>query len=176
MYEPGQLILYGNSGVYRVDARSPLRHIEGCDPEKPYYQLSSFHRRDLVYVPVDSAVFMRPLIGRKAAEALLKKAGTISGEVCMSNDPKTVRKHYHQVLETHDCEKLIGLIQSVNAKERQAAKAGKHVGKTDQEYKKRAEELVCEELSAVLDLSIEDTQALLKRSLKRPSTGCQTPA
>jgi CarD family transcriptional regulator len=166
MYEPGQLILYGSSGVYRVDALAPLEHITGCDPDKPYYQLSSLHRRERIYAPVDTAVFMRPLIGRRDAELLLEKAGTILGEAFVSSDSKAIREHYHQMLESHDCEQLIGLIQSVNAKERLSAKARKHMGKIDQEYKKKAEELVCEELSAAFDTPMENARTMLHDALQ----------
>jgi CarD family transcriptional regulator len=165
-FQPGQLVVYGSSGVYRVAAQGPLRHIRGCDPEKSYYTLTSLHRRDTVYIPVGSGAFMRPLMDRKAAGDLLARAGSISGEICPSSDLTAIRQHYHRILETHNCQELIGLIQAVNAKERQLAKAGKHVGKTDQDYKKKAESLVCEELSAALELPLEEAQALLKRSLR----------
>jgi CarD family transcriptional regulator len=165
-FQPGQLVVYGCSGVYRVEAQGPIRHIKGCDPEKPYYTLTSFHKRDTVYVPVGAGVFMRPLMDHKAATDLLARAGSILGETCLSNDLAAIRQHYHSILETHDCEKLIGLIQAVNAKERQFAKVGKHVGKTDQDYKKKAESLVCEELSAALELPLDETKTLLKRSLR----------
>jgi CarD family transcriptional regulator len=165
-FKPGQLVVYGFSGVYRVDAQGPIEHIKGCDPNKSYYTLTSFHRRDTVYIPVGSGVYMRPLMDRETASDLLSRAGGILGETCLSNNLAAVRQHYHSILATHDCEKLIGLIQAVNAKERQFAKSGKHVGKTDQDYKKKAESLVCEELSAALELPLDETQALLKRSLR----------
>jgi CarD family transcriptional regulator len=165
-FQPGQLIVYGYSGVYRVEAQGPIRHIKGCDPEKTYYTLTSFHRRDTVYIPVGSPAFMRPLMDRETASDLLARAGGILGETCLSTNLAAVRQHYHSILATHDCEKLIGLIQAVNAKERQFAKVGKHVGKTDQDYKKKAESLVCEELSAALELPLDEAQELLKRSLR----------
>jgi CarD family transcriptional regulator len=164
-FRPGQLVVYGYSGVYRVEAQGPIRHIKGCDPEKTYYTLTSFHGRGTVYIPVESGVFMRPLIDYQAASDLVARASSIVGEVCLSNDLATIRKHYHSILETHDCEKFIGLIRAVNDKERQLAKSGKHVGRTDQDYQKKAENLVCEELSAALELPLDETKALLKRSL-----------
>jgi CarD family transcriptional regulator len=169
-FQPGELVVYGFSGVYRVEAQGPIGHIKGCDPQKTYYTLTSFHRRDTVYIPVDSPAYMRPLMDREAAQDLLDRAGSILGETCLSNNLSAIREHYHRILATHDCERLIGLIQAVNAKERQFAKAGKHVGKTDQDYKKKAESLVCEELSAALELPLEETQTLFKHALRRSDT------
>jgi CarD family transcriptional regulator len=174
MYQPGQLIFYGNSGVYRVEGVEPIRHIRGYDPEKLYYKLSSFHRGDLVYVPLDAPVFMRALMGREEAEALLENGENMGGTPCPSSDPKILREHYQQMFAAHDHRTLVGLIQEVNTKERQAIQAGRRLGKTDQEYKKKAEGLLCEELSAVLDLSLEEAKARLHQTLGRRSLAART--
>jgi CarD family transcriptional regulator len=167
MYQPGQLIFYGNSGVYRVEGLEPIRHIRGYDPEKLYYKLSSFHRGDLVYVPEDAPVFMRPLISREEAEALLEGEENGDRTPCASGDPKILREHYQQMLSAHRCQVLVWLIQEVNAKERQAIKAGRRLGKTDQEYKKKAEDLLCQELAQVLDLTPEEAKTQLRQALGR---------
>lgn len=169
MYEPGRMVLYGNNGVYRVDEVGPIRHIRGYDPNKQYYKLSSLYRGETTYVPVDTGVFMRPVIERQEAEDLLSRMDSISGEVCTGRDPRVLREHYLEVLGTHDCEALVGLIQSVNAKGRCAAKAGKRLGKTDQEFKKRAETLLCEELAAALELPMDDARTALSLAIKNAS-------
>lgn len=169
MYEPGEMVLYGNNGVYRVDEIGPIRHIKGYDPDKQYYKLSSVHRGETTYVPVNTGVFMRPVIARQEAEDLLNRVESIPGEVCTGRDPRLLREHYQGVLETHSCEALVGLIQSVNAKGRYAAKAGKRLGKTDQEFKKRAETLLCEELAVALDLPMDEVRAALSLAIKNVS-------
>ena len=166
MYEVGQLIFYGNNGVYRVESIGPISHIRGYDPEKNYFKLSSIRRGEVTYVPVDTGVFIRPIIGRSEAEELLERAAALEEQVCDSQDPRVLREHYRNILESHSCEELFRLIKSVNAKGRQAAKAGKRLGKTDQEYKKRAEHLLMEELSAALDLPPEGAQTALIRALR----------
>lgn len=166
MYEKGDLIFYGNAGVYRVEEIGPIRHIRGYDPEKNYYKLSSLCRGDVTYVPVDTGVFMRPVIGRREAEELLARASDLEENICDSRDPRVLREHYQKELEAHTCEELFRLIKSVDAKGRQAARAGKRLGKTDQEYKKRAEHLLSEELSAALELPLESIQLRLCQALR----------
>lgn len=166
MFEKGVLIVYGTSGVYRVEEVGPIHHIRGCDPSKKYYKLSSARRGELIYVPVDTGVFMRPVISREQAEALLGHMGELGEDICESRDPRVLREHYQKIMEAHSCEELCRLIKSVNSKGRRAAAMGKRLGKTDQEYKKRAETLLGEELSAAMELPYDCVRDVLSRTLK----------
>lgn len=166
MYEIGQLICYGNTGVYRVEDIGPISHIKGYDPEKSYYKLSSMRRGEVTYVPVDTGVFMRPVIGRGEAEKLLERVAGLEEQVCDSRDPRALREHYKTILDSHNCQELLRLIKSVNAKGRNEGKLGKRLGKTDQEYKKRAEHLLAEELAAALELPLDNARSVLDRVLK----------
>lgn len=166
MYEKGELIYYGNTGVYRVEGIGPLRHIRGCAPGKDYYKLTPLRRTETTYVPVDTDVFMRPVLTRREAEELLKQAPGLTENVCESRDPRVLREHYQQALNTHCGQELFRLIKSVNAKGRRAAMQGKRLGKTDEEFKKRAEALLSEELSAALDLPYDNAQALLAQAVR----------
>ena len=166
VYAKGDLIFYGNTGVYRVEDIGPIRHIRGYDPEKDYYKLTSVRRGETTYVPVDTGVFMRPIVQRLEAEALLEEAGELEENVCDSRDPRVLREHYQGVLATHSCRELFRLIRSVDAKSRRAVQQGKRLGKTDQDYKKRAEQLLAEELSASLELPLDQAQALLCQAVR----------
>lgn len=166
MYEKGEMICYGNTGVYCVEDIGPIRHIRGSDPKKDYYKLSSVRRGEITYVPVNTHVFMRPVLTKQEAEDLLEQACTLSEDVCESRDPRVLREHYQKALDTHCGAELFRLIKSVNAKGRQAAAAGKRLGKTDQEYKKRAEALLSEELSVALDLSMDHAETLMMQAIR----------
>lgn len=166
MYEKGEMIYYGNTGVYCVEDIGPISHIRGYDPKKEYYKLSSVRRGEVTYVPVDTGVFMRPVLTKREAEDLLEQVCTLSEDICESRDPRILREHYQKVLDTHCSAELFRLIKSVNAKGRQAASAGKRLGKTDQEYKKRAENLLSEELSVALELPLDSAQTLMTQALR----------
>ncbi len=167
MFDIGDLLVYGSNGVYRVEDIAPIRHIRGYDPDKTYYKLTSIRRGECVYVPVDGKVFMRPVLACDEAEHLLAALDGIPAKVCQSRDPRVLREHYQQIIATHRCEELLGLIKSVNAKGRQCAQQGKRLGKTDQDFKKRAETLLCEELAAAMDLPFDEAQAALSSAIHR---------
>jgi CarD family transcriptional regulator len=176
MYQPGEIIFYGNSGVCRVEEIAPLSHIEDCDPDRLYYKLVSVHGGEVIYVPVDTSIFMRPVIGRIQAEALLEHASSIPEEAFHTRDLNELRQHYRQIMESHNSEQLLGMIRSINAKERQAARSKKQLGRIDQEYKKRADTLLCEELAVALELPLKEAHSLLNRSMQSHSSDRQITA
>jgi CarD family transcriptional regulator len=153
-----------------VEEIAPISHMKCSDPDRLYYKLYAIHRGDTVYVPVDAPVFMRPLISQREAETLLENAGEIPEETLVTGDAKALQARYRQMLDTHSCERLVGLIRSVDAKERQLSKAGRHLSRTDQEYRKRADTLVCEELAAALEQPVEEVRTRLRRSVHARSS------
>lgn len=166
MYEVGDLVVYGSSGVYRVDEVGPIRHIRGYNPEQNYYKLVSSRHKDQIYVPVDGKVFLRPVMNADQAEELMDHADGLPDEICRSREPRVLREYYQQMLDAHNAAALVRLIRSVNAKGRNAASQGRRLGKVDLDYKKRAESLLGEELSAAMDISFEDAQAMLSQRVR----------
>ena len=53
MYEIGQLIVYGNEGVCRVEEIGTPK-ISGVDKHRDYYTLAPIYREGKVFTPVDS--------------------------------------------------------------------------------------------------------------------------
>lgn len=171
MYRKGDVIFYGNSGVYRIEEIGPIRHIRGYDPNRTYYKLSSVRRGETAYVPVDAGLSMRPVLTRPEAEKLLADAAELPVNVCGSRDPRVLREHYQSILDQHSPVELLRLIRSVSEKSRESVRMGKRLGKTDQDYKKRAETLLCEEISAAMDVDYTEAQELLGRSVRMERTG-----
>ena len=80
MYEIGQLIVYGNEGVCRVEEIGTPK-ISGVDKHRDYYTLAPIYREGKVFTPVDSKVFMRPVISREEALALIDRIPEMTAEV-----------------------------------------------------------------------------------------------
>lgn len=167
MFEAGDMLVYGTSGVYQVQEVGPLRHIRGADPDKLYYKLTAVRGGEVTYVPVEGKVFMRPVISGEQAEELLAGAGEIRETGCANRDPRVLREYYQNMIASHSCVELLRLIKSVNAKGQRAAQQGKRLGRTDQDFKKRAETMLCEELSAALGVTFEEAQGAVTRVLHR---------
>ena len=68
MYQAGDYIVYGTSGVCRVDEikPSPFEGEEG----RQYYTLTPVTGTETIYIPVDSPVFTRPVISKEKAASL----------------------------------------------------------------------------------------------------------
>ncbi len=162
MFEKGTCIVYGNTGVCRVEEIGPIHGISGSDPEKVYYRLKPVRTGGTIYAPVDTKVFMRRVMTRQEADELIRQMPSISEEVCSSKDQRILNEHYKASLRTHSCEELVRLIKSVYAKNRRLIQKGKKVGKTDVEYRKKAEALLYDELSVSLEVPFEKVKAYVQ--------------
>ena len=67
MFQKDQWIVYGSTGVCRVAQIGPLKELSGADPDTLYYTLEPLCGTDIIYVPVDTQAFMRPVITRQQA-------------------------------------------------------------------------------------------------------------
>ena len=150
MFAEGDWIVYASTGVCRVSSVGSLAENPAADRNKIYYTLLPFHGRETIYIPVDSSVFMRPVISCREAEDLLKKVLELDAPACITRDLKLLREYYRKFLRTHTCEDLVRLIRSVREKNRKLEARGGHPRKIDQDYQKRAEELLYTELSTAL--------------------------
>lgn len=141
MYEIGQLIVYGNEGVCRVEEIGTPK-ISGVDKHRDYYTLAPIYREGKVFTPVDSKVFMRPVITREEALALIDRIPQMTAEVYENSNLRFLNEHYQQCIQNYTCADLLQLIKDVRAKRRQMTERGKKLGLVDERYMKRAEEML----------------------------------
>ena len=167
MFEKGACIVYGNTGVCRVEEIGPLSNIRGSHPGKIYYKLSPIRTGGTIYIPVDSDMFMRPVMTREEADALIWRMPKICERVCSSRDQRVLNEHYKASLRTHSCEELVRLIKSVYVKNRRLIKNGKKAGRTDLEYRKKAEMLLYEELGVALGIPFEEVKEYIVEQVKK---------
>ena len=114
MYEAGALIVYGGVGICRVEDVGKLAHpIPGQDKNRPYYTLSPLREGGVVYTPVDTTVFMRPVMSRQEAEQLLENLPQVSELELDSVDYRQLADNYRAVLHTYRMEDLLRLLKTV---------------------------------------------------------------
>ena len=155
MFQPGEKIVYGTTGVCTVQEVTPRDDLPGTAPGTLYYALEPLSGSGIIYLPVDATVFMRPVITRQEAEALVARIPEMAAEAYHQRNLQMLRNHYQEVLQSHDCEKLLELTMSIHVKEKQAIKAGRKLGQIDARFQKRAEELLWGELAAALEIPVE---------------------
>ena len=156
MFETGSLIVYGNSGICRVEGVSMKQQLGGGG-QAMYYTLTPLFGSGTVYTPVDTKVFMRPVITGEEARDLIRRMPEIEPCCCSGTDQRALSEHYRglQLLSHADA-----------LKAQQAAAKGKKLGKTDQQFMKRAEELLYEELSLALDMPKDQVKDHILQTLE----------
>ena len=82
MFQLGELVVYGSTGVCRVEGFAGLDQ-PGEYRGKQYYQLKPLWQDGVIYAPVDSEkVPMRPVISREEAETIIDRMPDIPAAVC----------------------------------------------------------------------------------------------
>ena len=115
MFQPGEFVVYGSSGVCRVVQVGALEG-RAADPNRKYYTLQPLFESERIYTPVDSGVFMRPAMTREQAQELIHEIPSIRAEICTERNPTTLRVHYEASLQSHECRRLISLIKGIRRK------------------------------------------------------------
>lgn len=164
MYQVGEMIIYSGEGVCRVEAVGPIA-MRGISNDKIYYTLSPLYREGKIYAPVDSKVFMRPVITREAAEALIRSIPDIQGDGYSERNLRLLNEHYQSLMGTHQCEDMVQVIKSAYSRRKSRHAQGSKPGQVDERYMKRAEDLLHGELAVALDMKKEDVSDYIAKTL-----------
>lgn len=164
MYSPGDLIVYQNIGVCQVVGIAPLKElISDQRSTAVYYKLMPVYGTGFIYIPVNTDVFMRPVISREDAEMLIKRLPEIKDQAYSGGSNVTyIKKYYDTFLQTHDCEAFFQIIKGIYLK----AKRNNKMNATEKAYMKRAENLLYGELAIALDMPKEDMIAYIDQTVK----------
>lgn len=155
MFNTGDLIIYGSTGVCRVEAISP-RKTEKNGSEQLFYSLKPLYSECKITAPVDSdKLFMRPIISKEQAEKLIDELPEIQAEAYHSRVLRELSEHYETLLRSHSCEDLFEMTMSIYAKRKHLEEQKKKFGAVDERFMKRAEELLFGELAAALEIPRE---------------------
>ena len=151
VYSVGELIVYGGTGVCEVEA------VE-TKGERQLYRLRPLYQSGIISVPVDGKVFMRPVISREEAEAIIDRLPSMPVQSLRERNFTQLAAHYQQLLCSHDCADVAGLVVSIRAKKRDAESAGRRFGQIDAKFMKLAEKLLYGEFSAALNIPYDEVE------------------
>lgn len=171
VYVVGTLVLYDRRGVYEVEsvgAPPPPRDEEGV-----YYKLRSpfSSSNEIIYIPVNSTAFMRPLISEGKVPEYFELASRLEPQVFNFRKTSDLIAHYRGLLASCDLEDCLLLIKEIYIKQRNLAGHSKKLSQADQQYLKLAERLVCEEFAAVLHTTPELVKKRLYLEMRRKAAG-----
>lgn len=156
MYQIGELVQYGNSGVCRIEEF--VQDVPGLPKDTKCYLLIPVSGRDCrIYSPVDSGkVKMRRILSSEEVEKLMGDAPQI--ECLTIANEKQCEALYKEELYSIDCHRWVGLLKTLCARKNARIAAGKKVTATDERYLKNVEERLKEEFSVVIGAEAAESE------------------
>ncbi len=165
MFQQGEWIIYGSTGVCRVEGVGTPEWAPAGEG-KLYYRLAPAFDTGVILIPVDSPVFMRPILTRSQAQELIDRIPQICAEQSVRCEARELAEHYRAFFQSHRCEDLVQLIKTIYQKGQALARQGKKPGKTDLQFRKRAEQLLHGELAVALGIPLDQVPAYIQQRLQ----------
>ncbi len=157
MFAVGDKIIYGENGVCTVEKIEPLA-ISGPSKDRLYYHLRPLIGSGTYYTPVDSGAYMRPVMSREQAEALIDAMPGIEPAICNDNRFNHVDAFYRELFKLHTNEALVSVIKGLNCR-----MAEKKTRSTRAEATmKRAKDILHGELSIALDMEMSQVEPYIR--------------
>lgn len=165
MYAIGDKIVYGENGVCTVYAIAPLS-MSGTDKNKLYYHLRPLIGSGTYFTPVDSGAFMRPVISREEAEALIAAIPGIEPAICNDSRFNHVDAFYKELFKQHTCEALVaivkGLRERISGKKTRSSRA--------EATMRRAKDMLHGELAVALGMEVDKVEQYIAESVEKATT------
>lgn len=159
MFQPGDMVVYGSTGVCKVEEVSTLQGAKGPDKNKKYYCLNPLQQDGVIYAPVDNAkVPMRPVISAEEAEALIDLIPSIDASTYRAPTLQALAQYYQSAVRSSDCRDLIGMMKSIYHKRQIVERQKRRLGMVDERYMKQAERLLYGEFSVALGIPFDEVQ------------------
>ena len=153
MFSVGDKIIYGENGVCTVESIGPLS-MAGASKDKLYYYLSPLIGSGTYFAPVDSGAYMRPVMSRAEAEALIDAMPGIQPAICNDNRFNHVDTFYKNLFKQHSCEALVSIVKGLRSRMSDRKTKSSRAEAT----MKRAKDILHGELSVALDIDIKDVE------------------
>lgn len=159
MYQIGELVQYGISGVCKVE--QIVQGVPWLQKDTECYLLVPLNKKEeKIYTPVDSdKVKMRRILSPEEIKELMGKVQDIEGPVVPNE--KQCESIYREELYSVDCYRWLGLLKTLYTRRAARTAIGKKVTSTDERYLKSVEERIREELNLVIGR--EETEKELEK-------------
>ena len=157
MFDIGEKIIYGENGVCTVEKIAPL-DMTGASREKLYYYLTPLVGSGTYFAPVDTSAFMRPIISRDEADALIDSMPGIAPAICNDSRFNHVDAFYRELFKLHTNEALVSVIKGLRCRMAEKKPRSSRAEAT----MKRAKDILHGELSVALDISFDQVEGYIR--------------
>ncbi len=159
MYKIGDYIVYGSTGVCRIESIS-TEAVTGNAPTDYYIMTPVFSKSTIVKTPItNTKVIMRNTIDESNAQNIIEAAKTL--EVKWEDNYRVRNEIFREAAHSCNCEKWLWLMKTIHKKANELEKAGKKLRQTDEMFLGNAEKLLCGELATVLKCEYNDIKNIL---------------
>lgn len=160
MYSVGDKIIYGENGVCTVESIGPLS-VSGASRDRVYYYLRPLIGSGTYFAPVDSGAYMRPVMSRDEAEALIDAMPGIEPAICQDNRFNHVDAFYKELFKQHSCEALVSIVKGLRCRMAERKTKSSRAEAT----MKRAKDILHGELSVALGMDVKDVEGYIHSRL-----------
>ena len=115
---------------------------------------ASVRSRRLYFTPVDSGVFMRPVMSRAEAEALIRSIPDIKPAICEDSRFNHVDAYYKELFKLHSCEALVAIVKGLRSRIAERKTKSSRAEST----MKRAKDILHGELSIALGIELTEVE------------------
>lgn len=164
MYQIGEKIIYGGNGVCVIDEIKVIETPHTGEAQQ-YYVIRPMFQDCKISVPVDTTVFMRPVISQAEAEDLVDSIPRVEVEPYYNSALRQLQEYYDAKINTHRCEDLLEPTMSLHRKKLRMLEQKRKFGAIDERYMKRAEELLFGELAAALEIQRDEVRQYIEDRL-----------
>ena len=164
MYEIGELIIYGTTGVCKVEGIGPL-NMTGINNGKIYYTLKPIYQDGKIFTPIDTNVFMRSIVSYEEVHNLINLIPSINETLIGNKNLREIEEYYKTFLETHNCLDIITLVKLLDEKKENSLADKKKPSQIDEKFRSIAENLINEEFSIVLGIQREEVADYIAKNI-----------
>ena len=115
MYQIGDYVVYGGSGVCQVMAVGTPAS-SACDRHRAYYTLRPLASTETIYVPVDTHVSIRPVLTRQEADALILQLPGLPECPVDTKNPQLRSHAYQESFRANDSAELARLLTTTRTR------------------------------------------------------------
>ena len=161
MFSVGDKIIYSENGVCTVEKIAPLE-TGGTQNRRLYYHLSPLIGSGMFFVPVNSDAFMRPVMSRDEAEALIAAIPGIEPAICNDSRFNHVDAYYRELFKLHSCETLVSIVKGIRLR----LSGRKTRSSRAEATMRRAKDILHGELAVALDLDLQEVEGYVSQRLR----------
>ena len=110
-------------------------------------------------------VIMRRVMTKEEAEELTKRVTEI--DTVWIQEEKKREQMYKEAIRTYDCRSLVQVIKTLYIRKQNRIQEGKKVLSSDEQYLRKAEELLYSEMSVALSIPREEVETYIKDVVSR---------